>query len=140
MYSPDLRPLGRFTRLNHRTRSNTFGAWGESKDISFNLEDLASAYGIFAGSSKNTAVEAAEIEAKIANYEDMKAKFPLLSFYYDNQIRTLQAQLGVLSGQAADEASSSDSWQTIGMTLGIVGICLGVAAVAYVGVKAYKEV
>ena len=71
----------------------------------------------------------AVLEAKIANYEGMKRKFPIAALFYDNELRKMRAKLAATEHQIAKARAGERSTQTfryLGWTAG--ALALGVLA------------
>jgi hypothetical protein len=74
---------------------------------------------------------AAVIQAKIQNYRKMKAQFPILATFYDNEINKLQAKLTAAQRQTTLQAETEQAtrdWRTVGYAIGIGAAVLTVAA------------
>lgn len=70
----------------------------------------------------------AVLEAKIANYEGMKRRFPIAALFYDNELRKMRAKLAATDRQIAKAKAGERSTQTyrvIGWTVGaLTGVLL----------------
>ena len=67
----------------------------------------------------------AVLEAKIANYEGMKRRFPIAAVFYDNEIRKMKAKLAATDHQIAKARAGERSTQTfryLGWTAGALAI------------------
>lgn len=84
-----------------------------------------------------TATEDVEVlRAKIRNYKGMKRKLPWLAWWYDNEIRKMEAKLRAAKVARADERS----WFIMGQTVTATGVFVGGATIlALVSLARYLE-
>ena len=74
-------------------------------------------------------VQAATLKAKIENLTDMKRQFPVMAFYYDNEINKKQAQLTALQGSLGRQMETETAAAQV-KTITTVGVGLAVLAAA----------
>lgn len=103
-------------------------------------QQVASAYATYSNAA-DPRVAAAVLEAKIANYKQMRAKAPFLRVFYDNEIAKQEAKLAALKKKLAiqeEGESATRQWRGLGQAGVAVGIVGGVALVAILAAVATR--
>lgn len=76
--------------------------------------------------------------AQIKNFQKMKAKFPALALFYDNEIRKLKAKKMAADKEITLKNEGSDAtrnWRLLGQAGVVVGIGIGLTTIYYIAKK-----
>ena len=77
------------------------------------------------------AFESVEVlQAKIKNYQDMKRRVPAMAWFYDNEIRKMQAKLVAAQRAAKIQAEGEQAtrdWRTVGYLIGGGAVVVAIA-------------
>jgi hypothetical protein len=129
----------RWVAINPSRRGwlTSYGDDAQQKDYT---TQAAAAYATYSQNA-DPRIAAAVLEAKIANYKQMRAKAPFLRFFYDNEIAKQEAKLAALKTKLSiqeEGESATRQWRGLGQAGVAVGIVGGVALVAILAAVATR--